>query len=404
MTTKPILLLLESNTTGTGRLFPSAARALGLRPVVAVQDPSRFPYLAEDGVETLVVDTDDVDALASAVEAQLGPVKGVCTSTDRMLATAAKLAERWRIPGLRPEVVAKVQNKTAFREQLIASGFDAPKYGSAATREELLNLARQIGYPLVVKPSVGTGSIGVLRCNDESELLEYLESATGGVESLLIEEYLQGQEYSVESIDGEPIVVVGKHLGPEPFFVEVGHDVPAYLPQTERDRICAMVKDVLLALGATAGPSHTELRINGPRMTIIEINLRLAGGRIPMLVELAQGIDLIAHSVASAAGLSTAVQQRTDQAACIRWVIPSTEGKLTEFLGFSEAQAMPGVTAVGSTRQTGEAFGFEHSFRDRVAYVMAGGDNLALARRAAESAAELIQISVAAAVSPEGGR
>ena len=45
------LVLLESNTTGSGRLFCSAARELGLRPVVLSRDPGRYPYVESDGID-----------------------------------------------------------------------------------------------------------------------------------------------------------------------------------------------------------------------------------------------------------------------------------------------------------------------------------------------------------------
>ncbi|MEU4062611.1 hypothetical protein AB0F25_09270 [Streptomyces wedmorensis] len=61
------LLLVESNTTGTGRQFAQRARACGAEPVLPATDPARYPYAAEDGLRTVVVDTADGDALWAAV-------------------------------------------------------------------------------------------------------------------------------------------------------------------------------------------------------------------------------------------------------------------------------------------------------------------------------------------------
>ncbi|HEX8767766.1 MAG TPA: hypothetical protein VF714_05310, partial [Jatrophihabitans sp.] len=67
-------VLVESNTTGSGRLFCAAARELGLRPVVLALDPHRYPYVAEDRIEYRVVDTGSTDAVLGACTELAGPV------------------------------------------------------------------------------------------------------------------------------------------------------------------------------------------------------------------------------------------------------------------------------------------------------------------------------------------
>ena len=60
------LLLVESNTTGTGRLFARQARSLGFEPVLAAADPDRYPYAAEDGIRVVRCDTADACAVLDA--------------------------------------------------------------------------------------------------------------------------------------------------------------------------------------------------------------------------------------------------------------------------------------------------------------------------------------------------
>ncbi|MYS05408.1 biotin carboxylase, partial [Streptomyces sp. SID6041] len=99
--TAPLLLLLESNTTGTGRQFAARARDLGVVPVLLSADPGRYPYAAEDGLRTVVVDTSDGDALRSVVAglAAAEPVAGVLSSSEYYVATAAALAADLGLPG-----------------------------------------------------------------------------------------------------------------------------------------------------------------------------------------------------------------------------------------------------------------------------------------------------------------
>ncbi|MGW1927066.1 glycosyltransferase, partial [Streptomyces massasporeus] len=117
--TTPLLLLVESNTTGTGRQFAARARDLGAVPVLLSADPARYPYAAEDGLRTVVVDTADDDALWFAVTglAAAAPVAGVLSSSEYYVATAAGLAARLGLPALLDAVTTVTEaDARAYRE------------------------------------------------------------------------------------------------------------------------------------------------------------------------------------------------------------------------------------------------------------------------------------------------
>ena len=86
--------LLESNTTGTGRQFAAAARARGLRPVLLARDPARYPYVADDRLDTRVLDTGDADQILATCRglARDGGLAGVTSSS-------AKDGRYWRASG-----------------------------------------------------------------------------------------------------------------------------------------------------------------------------------------------------------------------------------------------------------------------------------------------------------------
>src|SRR5207249_7492479 len=106
----------------------------------------------------------------------------------------------------------------------------------------------------------------------------------GGV---LIEEYVEGPEYSVEGfMDGGSVrvaCITSKFLGPEPHFVEAGHVVPGSISEPERRRVVAYVGRVVAALRLDRGPFHAELRCTPHGPLLIEIAARLGGDRIPDL-------------------------------------------------------------------------------------------------------------------------
>src|ERR1700759_1253442 len=96
--TEQWLLLLETYTRGSGRLFCAAAHRLGLRPVVFARDPGRYPYLAEDRIQAVRVDTGDPVAVRQGAGGLAARVAGVTSSSEYYVAAAAELAAEFGLP------------------------------------------------------------------------------------------------------------------------------------------------------------------------------------------------------------------------------------------------------------------------------------------------------------------
>src|SRR5262245_49942824 len=107
------LVLVESNTTGTGRLFCSAARAIGLRPVLFARDPDRYPYVAADRIDSRVLDTRDPAAILAGCAELAGSVAGVTSSSEYSIAIAAEVARVLGRPHPDPDAVRACRDKGA---------------------------------------------------------------------------------------------------------------------------------------------------------------------------------------------------------------------------------------------------------------------------------------------------
>jgi biotin carboxylase len=206
----------------------------------------------------------------------------------------------------------------------------------------------------------------------------------------MVEEYLAGDEYSVETLDHEVVGVTRKHLGPEPYFLEIGHDFPASLGAADTARIADAARSALRALGLGWGPAHVELRCGpaGPR--IIEVNPRLAGGMIPRMVEAAHGIDMVFHAVARAVGDTSAPRPIRTDAASIRFLVAPRSGRIARIGGVQQARDVPGVVEVELLRKPGDQVDLRHSFTDRLGYVIAAGPSADVAAAAANRGAQLL--------------
>ena len=388
------LVLVESNTTGSGRLFGACARRMGLRPVLLARDPGRYPYVRADAIDGRVVDTRVPGAVLDACAGLGGRVAGVTSSSEYSIVTAGEVARALGLPHPDPEAVRRCRDKSVQRTRLDEAGVPGPAFAAARTPEEAAAAAAQIGLPVVVKPVAGSGSIGVRRCRDLTEVYaaagyvlhtDPAELALPAQPAVVVEEYLGGVEYSVETLDELVVGITRKHLGPEPHFVEVGHDFPAPLGAADRAAIGDTALAALRALGLGWGAAHVELRHTAAGPRVVEVNPRLAGGMIPRMVQAATGIDMVFHVVARAAGRAEVPQPSRAGAASIRFLVAEAAGRLVEVRGVPAARRVPGVVEVGVIREAGRDVPLRRSFQDRLGYVIASAEDGSVAARAADA-------------------
>ena len=402
-TGRPVLAMVESNTTGTGRAFAVAARARGLRPVLLSRRPERYPWVAEDDVDVARADTTDPASVAKVAQGSAGSghLAGFVTSSEYFVAVTARAATRLGLPGADPGAVERCRDKRRQRAALAGSGVAVPAHSPAATPEEAAAAASAIGFPVVVKPADGTGSRGVRLCCDPTEVRRQTarllaqrhdERGQPTIPAVLVEEYVPGPEFSVETFGTTVVGVTAKYLGHLPTFVECGHDFPANL--VADDQLGAVAVAAVRALGLGFGPAHTELRI-GPRgPVVIEVNPRLAGGRIPTLVRLATGIDLVGATVDAATGADRTLPPSGPGHASIRFLVPPRAGRVRRTGGVAAAAAVPGIVDVAIDARPGQRVGGTGSFRDRVGHVIAAAPTAQMARTAAEAALSLLELDV----------
>ena len=415
--TQPVLALVESNTTGTGRMFAVAARERGLRPVLLSSRPERYPWVAEDGVDVAWVDTSDAAAVAAGAlgAADRDGLAGLVTSSEYFVAVTARAATRLGLPGADPGAVERCRDKRRQRAALAGSGVPVPAFAAAATPEEAVGAATAIGLPVVVKPADGTGSRGVRLCDTGDEVRRHTaallaedhdERGRPTLPAVLVEEYVEGPELSVETFGAEVVGITAKYLGPPPWFVEIGHDFPWPLtrplsgghpptpgPAAAED-VGAVALAALDALGLGFGPAHTEIRLGARGPVVIEVNPRLAGGRIPTLIRLASGLDLVGATVDAVIGRGGPLATPGPGHASIRFLVPSRAGRVRRTGGVAAAAAVPGVVDVGIAARPGQRVGGTGSFLDRVGHVIAAGPTATAAQTAAETALALLELDV----------
>jgi biotin carboxylase len=397
-----LLVLVESNTTGTGRLFAERARDLGLVPHLLSADATRYPYVADLAIPAHRCRTDSPAAVLARCR-ELGRthrIAGVMSSSDYFIATAATVARVLGRPGEDPDVLVAARDKSVQRRRFAACGIDSPGFHLATSPDEAVRAAEKLDLPVVVKPVSRSGSIGVRRCDTLAAVAAHAAALLAATVdergnplpgAILVESYLPGPEFSVELLDGEVRAVVAKHLDQSRGFLEVGHDVPAVDPDA---RLAHSARAALAALGLSWGAAHVELRVVDGRAYLVEVNARLAGGMIPSAILAATGADLIAELVARTAGRPAPRRPARRRYASIRFLVPARDGEVRAVPDARNALALPGVVDAAVTARPGQRIVRRGSFLDRLGYVITTGTTRRQAADSAERAVAALPVEI----------
>lgn len=381
------IAFVESNTTGTGELFVQRAREKGLQVLFLTSKPEKYHFLKKLLIHPIIVDTSNVQEILQTLK-NVNNLLGVLSSSESYVLNAACVAQKLGLPHVTPCAIENCQDKGRFVKLLDKAGLP--------TIPTWTSLERGIKFPVVVKPNPGTGSVGVKLCKSLDEVQNHTEALDS---SFLIQEYIAGDEYSAEVLlkDGSLHTLFGitkKYLGPEPYFVEYGHDFPIRLPQIILDNIIGIIEGSLKAVGFDFGPAHVEFRIRDGQIYIIEINPRLAGGMIPVLIEQSQGIDLIGNLINLFIGQEYNFQSTSNFFTKISFVLPKQEGRISKLMGHQNIKSKEHIYEAVLYKNTGDFVGLKGDFTDRIGHIIAKAETPQQCQQAISKAISQIVIPI----------
>ncbi|MEV8310278.1 ATP-grasp domain-containing protein [Streptomyces flavidovirens] len=390
------LLMVESWVGSMSRLLPRSIREAGHEFTFLTRDLHHYLRSAPEGAahpllaarHVLTTETNDTEALLSFAERahELLRFDGVITSCDYYLRTAARIAGRLGLPGPAPEAVENACRKDATRRVLAEAGLPGPRFAVCADWAEAADAAREIGYPLVLKPVDLCAGMFVRRVDDESALAHAYRALAGFPVNargqrrdpvVLLEELLEGPEVSVETVSyGGTAHVVGvtdKSVGGAPAFIETGHMFPAALPPADTEAAVDTARLALKALGLDGVVAHTEIKLTADGPRVVEVNPRPAGNRITELIRHVTGIDLAAACVDVAIGREPDLRRRPTglSSAAIGFLVPDTDGALEAIDGADTVRAADGLLEL-QLADPGKAVKAAGSNNEYLGHVMAG--------------------------------
>ncbi|MFI8308732.1 acetyl-CoA carboxylase biotin carboxylase subunit family protein [Streptomyces sp. NPDC085927] len=401
---RPVVLVVAApDEVYRGYCLESVAAAYDV-VLITTEEPSwEVPFIRDCMV---VPDPSDQSALSVAGRtlADRYDLAGVFTWTEWYVVPVARLARRLGLPTTPPEVMQACRDKATARALFAQHGVPSAASVSVRSRHEAEAAAERIGYPVVLKPAAHAGAIGVLRVDTPAQLTAayWAAARTAGLGeenvSVLVEEYLDGPEISVECVThrgATTVVAVNrKTISAPPYFEQLAHCVDAGDPLL--DVVAPAARAAISALGITDGISHVEMRMVEGRPRLIEVNGRLAGDMICHLVRLATGIDLLRAAADIACDRRPDLTPTRSSAAAIRLIYPETSGTLTtlqfkgshpEWLERLSFQRRPGDQLVLPV-DGGDLF------TARIGFLITTGSTAEQARARAEQAARNVRVKV----------
>lgn len=254
-------------------------------------------------------------------------IDGICSiASDLAAITVNYVAEKMGLIGNPMSCVEVSTNKHKMRQCFEKNGDPSPKSIQVNSIKDLEGI--DLKYPIIVKPVDRSGSRGITKLENSEGLPEAIERAIsqGFEKCALVEEFAEGQEYSVEYIswDGNHkfLALTKKYTTGAPDFIETGHLEPAPVDDDTLKRVQSVVSHALNSLGIRYGASHSELKIsdNG-EIRLIEIGGRMGGDQIGAdLVELSTGYDFVSAVLDIALGIEPQYLKTKKSCAGIRFV------------------------------------------------------------------------------------
>lgn len=241
---------------------------------------------------------------------------GICSiASDLAMLTVNYVANALGLVGNSMDATRRSTNKHLMRQTFEANGDPSPRSIVVDASTDLSALS--FDYPLIVKPTDRSGSRGIFKLDSPSALEQAVQSAMAESfeKKALIEEFADGQEYSIEYISykGQHYFLAAtlKFTTGAPHFIETGHREPAPLSEQALQRIKTIVPHALDSLGLQNGASHTELKIDDSgNIRLIEIGGRMGGDCIGSeLVRYSTGYDFVRMVIDVACGQAPTFEQ-----------------------------------------------------------------------------------------------
>ena len=286
-----------------GDPFLRECKALGCTVLLLTTDKlvgAEWPRESIDEIHSVPRDASD-ETIRHHVDkiARRHRIDRIAALDDFDVELAAMLREHLRVPGMGRTTASRFRDKLAMRMQARTLGVPVPHFSAVFNDQDVSDWAARVTPPWVLKPRSSAAAIGIKKVDDRDALWRALEAAGDDRGGCVLEQFVPGDVYHVDSIvwNSQVVFAVAFKYGRPP--MEVSHQgglfITRRLPDdsAEAGAVLAMNRTLQEGLGLRRGVSHTEfIRAGQAGYVFLETSARVGGAYIVDTIEAATGINL----------------------------------------------------------------------------------------------------------------
>jgi biotin carboxylase len=300
---RPLTILCISSYE-KGQEFLRSAKDAGCRVFLLTVEKLRHAAWPSEAIDEMFYMPEDLPTAdiirAVSFMARTHPIDRIVALDEFDMENVAALREHLRIPGMGLTTMRYFRDKLAMRGRAQESGILVPEFVHVLNYDDLKNFMARVKPPWLLKPRSQASGIGMKKIHDPAELWPLLDQLGDQQSFFLLEQFVPGDVFHVDSIVSERKVVFAEaHMYGKPP-LDVSHQGGIFTTRTlsrissESKALLKMNRALIEALGLVRGVTHAEfLRAhdNG-QIYFIEIAARVGGAYISDVIEAATGVNL----------------------------------------------------------------------------------------------------------------
>jgi biotin carboxylase len=299
----------------------------------------------------VVLDVKDIQGTINlALEQRIDGV--FCLPVEVAVRTVAAVAQRLGLPALSPQAAENATDKYLMRKLWALNDIPSPEFRLCGSLDEAEEAVREIGLPVVIKPTDNAGSRGVSKIDRFDDVPVAYDKAFGCAARgrVLVEEYMAGVEMSVEAFvyDGKThIIAMSDKVRTEPpYLLDTTVIFPSEQPVTIQKQAKDIVTNAINALNIDMTPVHAELMVTpeGPKM--VELAARGPGFKVfTDMIPWVSGVDVVKELIKLSIGEKPDLNVSCSRGSVLRFPeVPP--GKVKKVEGVDEARKIKGISDI----------------------------------------------------------
>lgn len=312
------------------------AKEMGVYVIAADGDPNAVGLQYADKAVVVNI-TSEEDMLRVARDEQIDGVIHPCSEVS--MNVMGRINDELGLSGVTGEQAIRATNKHLMREAFEKGNAPSPKSMLTENAEDAwMHLQNDFSTDGILKPSRNSGSRGIAKVSRDMDKADFIKAYNIALnesrdKSVLIEQFIEGPEFSVEIIvwngNVNVLTVTDKKTTGAPHFVELGHNQPSCFSAADVETLKTAAVAGVKALGVNNCACHAEAKLMDGKAYLMEIGARLGGDFISTeLTHLSTGVDMVAAAINVALGVEPDLNPKEEpKGVCIRYFCP-TPGKL----------------------------------------------------------------------------